>query len=383
MAFSTQKGGADKTTLTVLVASYLHYLRDYNVAVIDCNYPQRSIVEMRERDLKLALEDEHYKKMAYEQFTRINKKAYPVIESNTKEAIADAEYLIPQGDYDFIFFDLPGTMNNEHLIHSLAEMDYLIAPISADRVVLESTLNYLLVVKEHIMQPGKSNIKNLYLLWNMVDGREKSELYDVYETVIGELGFQLFRTFLPDTKRFRHEQSFNHQSLFRSTLFSPDKTLLKGSNLDVLTDEFLNLIKIRFMDKNNKQEKLDASFIISRAKSRNRPLSPYSQPLGEKSEQPEMKHGLDEKSQDEPRKRKTKGTDYEVLFFKEAEVKTRSGKVVYIRKESHDRILKIVRVIGENELSLFSYLDNVLEHHFAMFQEDISKLYKKKNTDIF
>ena len=96
-----------------------------------------------------------------------------------------------------------------------------------------------------------------------------------------------------------------------------------------------------------------------------------------------MKHGLDEKSQDEPRKRKTKETDYEALFFKEAEVKTRSGKVVYIRKEFHDRILKIVRVIGENELSLFSYLDNVLEHHFAMFQEDITKLYKKKNTDIF
>ncbi|MBK7479793.1 MAG: DUF3408 domain-containing protein [Bacteroidales bacterium] len=54
-----------------------------------------------------------------------------------------------------------------------------------------------------------------------------------------------------------------------------------------------------------------------------------------------------------------------------------------MRKEYHDRILKIVRVIGENELSLFSYLDNVLEHHFAMFQDDITKLYKKKNTDIF
>ena len=33
IAFSTQKGGAGKTTLTVLVASYLHYVMDYNVAV--------------------------------------------------------------------------------------------------------------------------------------------------------------------------------------------------------------------------------------------------------------------------------------------------------------------------------------------------------------
>ncbi len=75
--------------------------------------------------------------------------------------------------------------------------------------------------------------------------------------------------------------------------------------------------------------------------------------------------------------------DYEALFFKESEVKTRNGKVAYIRKEYHDRILKIVRVIGENDLSLFSYLDNVLEHHFTMFQDDITQLYRKKNTDIF
>ena len=47
IAFSTQKGGAGKTTLTVLVASYLHYVMDYNVAVVDCDYPQHSIVESK------------------------------------------------------------------------------------------------------------------------------------------------------------------------------------------------------------------------------------------------------------------------------------------------------------------------------------------------
>ena len=74
VAFSTQKGGAGKTTLTVLAASYLHYVKGFNVAVIDCDYPQHSIVEMRERDLKLALEDEHYKRLAYEQFTRLQQQ---------------------------------------------------------------------------------------------------------------------------------------------------------------------------------------------------------------------------------------------------------------------------------------------------------------------
>lgn len=33
IAFSTQKGGAGKTTLTVLVASYLHYVKGAPVKV--------------------------------------------------------------------------------------------------------------------------------------------------------------------------------------------------------------------------------------------------------------------------------------------------------------------------------------------------------------
>ena len=33
VAFSTQKGGVGKTTFTVLAASYLHYLKGYDVAM--------------------------------------------------------------------------------------------------------------------------------------------------------------------------------------------------------------------------------------------------------------------------------------------------------------------------------------------------------------
>lgn len=71
VAFSTQKGGAGKTTLTVLTASYLHYVKGYNVAVVDCDFPQYSIKDMRERDMTSATGDDHYKAMAYEQFKRL------------------------------------------------------------------------------------------------------------------------------------------------------------------------------------------------------------------------------------------------------------------------------------------------------------------------
>lgn len=243
VAFSTQKGGAGKTTLTVLVASYLHYVKGYNVAVVDCDFPQHSIAEMRERDLQMIMEDEHYKLMAYDQFSALGKKAYEVIESSPENAMEDAREVIEEMNPDFVFFDLPGTINNPAVVQTLSFMDYIIAPISADRVVLESTLQYIITLNDALITPGKAQIKGTYLLWNLVDGREKSELYDVYEDVIDKLGFPILKSFLPDSKRFRREQSISHKALFRSTIFPADKTLIKGSNLDLLVEEILEILE--------------------------------------------------------------------------------------------------------------------------------------------
>ena len=121
VAFSTQKGGVGKTTFTVLAASCLHYLKGYDVAVVDCDYPQHSIAGMRKRDAETVSSDEEYKRMAYEQFTRLGKKAYPVLCSPPEKAIATAdEYVAGTDDKpDIVFFDLPGTVNSEGVISSL------------------------------------------------------------------------------------------------------------------------------------------------------------------------------------------------------------------------------------------------------------------------
>lgn len=243
VAFSTQKGGAGKTTLTVLASSYLHYVRNYDVAVIDCDYPQHSLAEMRERDLKMVMEDEYYKSMAYEQFTALNKKAYIVTESSPEYALEDAKDAIDYMPHDFIFFDLPGTINNNHIVEVLSDMDYIIIPISADRVVIESGLQYAVSLNDNIINAGKSKIKGLYFLWNLVDGREKTELYNVYEEIITKMDFSILKTFIPDSKRFRKEQSLSHKALFRSTIFPADKSLIKGSNLDSLVNELLETLK--------------------------------------------------------------------------------------------------------------------------------------------
>lgn len=74
---------------------------------------------------------------------------------------------------------------------------------------------------------------------------------------------------------------------------------------------------------------------------------------------------------------------YRSLFFKEAAILARIGRTVYVRQEYHERIRRIARVIGSDDVTLFSYIDNVLAEHFAANKEVISALYDEHNRPIF
>ena len=245
IAFSTQKGGAGKTTLTVLMASYLYYVKGYDVAVVDCDYPQFSIKDMRERDLKSIERNPYLRKLAYEQFKRIGKRAYPIVGSRPGNAIETVRPFVESATPpDFIFFDLTGTVNNLDLIRTVATMDYIFCPIAADRFIMESSLKYAGVINDTLITTGKSNIKGIRLLWNMVDKREKTDLYDIYDKVIAGMGLEVLDTSLPDSKRFRKEGSEEgDRPFFRSTLLPPDKALAKGSCIDALAEEILGIVK--------------------------------------------------------------------------------------------------------------------------------------------
>lgn len=247
VAFSTQKGGIGKSALTVLMAGYFHYVKGYNVGVVDCDYAQFSIFNMRDRDRKIVTGVDHYKLMAFNQLKKLGKKPYPVLKSMPSGAIEAAEKMIGEATErpDIIFFDLPGTLNSQGILSTLSMMDFIFSPISADRMVLQSTLEFACLLNENVITTGRGNIQGLYLVWNQVDGREKTGLYDTYENIIAELGLQVMKSFLPDTKRFRHELSEEVRPVFRCTVFPTDKQLVKGSNIDLLADEIEELISIK------------------------------------------------------------------------------------------------------------------------------------------
>jgi TorA maturation chaperone TorD len=142
---------------------------------------------------------------------------------------------------------------------------------------------------------------------------------------------------------------------------------------------------------------IDASFVISSFKNKERRNNPSSIPkalVPEHEKEKEQETEPEETPQpviaiqvetprEETKRKRSKAPDYEDLFIQEAEITARTGKSVYIRKEHHDKIVKIVQVIAKNQVSLFSYIDNVLKHHFETFQDEITELYNKNNESIF
>ena len=84
-------------------------------------------------------------------------------------------------------------------------MDYIFAPVSADKAVLESTLSFLDVLQRMMLGKETSRLKGLYLFWNQVDKRETSGLYEKYGQVVADMGLPMLQTRIPDTKRFRKE----------------------------------------------------------------------------------------------------------------------------------------------------------------------------------
>ena len=245
VAFATQKGGIGKSTVTALAASYLHNVKGYNVAVVDCDDPQHSIHGLREHEMGLIDSSTYFKALACDHFRRIKKNAYTIVKSNAVNALDDAERMIATEDVkpDVVFFDMPGTLRSNGVIKTLSQMDYIFTPLSADRFVVESTLKFVTMFRDRLMTTGQAKTKGLHLFWTMVDGRERNDLYGIYEEVIAEMGFPVLSTRLPDSKKFRRDLSEERKSVFRSTIFPMDTALLKGSGIREFSEEISDIIR--------------------------------------------------------------------------------------------------------------------------------------------
>ncbi|ALU28154.1 DUF3408 domain-containing protein [Myroides odoratimimus] len=74
--------------------------------------------------------------------------------------------------------------------------------------------------------------------------------------------------------------------------------------------------------------------------------------------------------------------EYEEIFFKEVKSTARHGKSVYINPDHHKKLSRIIQVIGDDNITIYAYLSNLLDHHFKEFEHQITESFNEKNTPI-
>lgn len=122
-----QKGGAGKSTFTMLLANYLTMSRHCKVTVIDMDY-QQSIAQKYQRAKLLE-----------------NAEPYEVISAG----LEDYPRLLPvlnENPEDLALIDLPGKLDDDGLITVFRSADLVFCPFSYDEFSFESTVLFSVVL---------------------------------------------------------------------------------------------------------------------------------------------------------------------------------------------------------------------------------------------
>ncbi len=110
------------------------------------------------------------------------------------------------------------------------------------------------------------------------------------------------------------------------------------------------------------------------------PAPPPEEESVPESEQPSTPSPAKEKPPKDSGRRKRQEDDYTGLFLRRNEIKTR--QCVYISRDVHSKILKIVNDIAGREISVGGYVDTVLRQHLEQHKAKINELYRKQREDL-
>ena len=106
------------------------------------------------------------------------------------------------------------------------------------------------------------------------------------------------------------------------------------------------------------------------------------QPVPDKPIPKSQEEIKESKPRERSRSTSTKKVDYEETFLVNRFPSGRNGKVVYIRPEYHERLIRIVQLTREDKTTLYSYIDSILEHHFKELGDDITDYFNERYKPI-
>ncbi len=187
IAVHTMKGGSGKSTITTILASYLQYVKQKRVLVVDADDPQYSISGIRENELSLyerlvKLTESGHTPKALETManTPFEKSMTERLRFNVEHRISPADFypvlrasantlrqvdFSAEVDFDYVFLDLGGVYDKQ-IVDMLAKCHLVLVPFTTQNIDIRHSTDYCLMLIDSINEGELKQTTQIRCLWN-------------------------------------------------------------------------------------------------------------------------------------------------------------------------------------------------------------------------
>lgn len=137
------------------------------------------------------------------------------------------------------------------------------------------------------------------------------------------------------------------------------------------------------MDNDNKKKPIDEAYLMSIMAGETKKPQQAVAPQEPTAEPPKERATEKPVAKERNRQKRVSDIGYGERFLDSHTMTRRGDKSIYIRQEYHERLSRIVQVIGKDKIPLYAYLDNILEHHFEQFEKAITEDFNDNFKPIF
>ena len=221
------KGGVGKSTVSVLLANLFFFESNFKVAIIDADYPQRSILRHRKNELRIIAKDEHLTKIFDELYS--DRLPYPIIPADINTCEETIRQLRSTEDFDFIFVDAHKKFALKGMNSFLSEVNYFLIPAFLDDFSLGVAVEFNLLLEKGI-RPNSEHFIDCDLFFNKVPGQNKLDqtMFDLEDKI------NIISQYI--AKHISYERSY------RSTLLPIPTKTKEGYRLTLFVEHFLAAI---------------------------------------------------------------------------------------------------------------------------------------------
>lgn len=264
ISFFNSKGGVGKSVLTNTCANEIKFQYAKNktpceIIVFDCD-PQQTISKKREEDLlflQMAADQLEELPQGDKELIRQTRKRYVyyankyaftsydicAIDTSNPQEIEYVKNLINENKYNFVFFDLPGTLEQDGTAEIFSLIEHLFIPLTSTDSDIKGTIKFLSFLEKLADLNRINHLENVRLVLNQTDIIKAKKYKKMIQEFENEYGLKFLESWINRTEKFDTNTIFPISTVVNLNTQEESNNNLTKSITNLTTEIIINYLQ--------------------------------------------------------------------------------------------------------------------------------------------